>query len=76
MEHSYNRERKMEVLIEITFEELQMIQSLAKAVAKMDELPSGVWLSDLVNLTDNLEAVITQAARDAAAHFTGIADNQ
>ena len=76
MEHSYNRERKMTVVVEVTFEELQLLQTLAKAVAKLDELPSGIWAPDLIDLTENLQAAVTQAARDAAAHFTGIADHQ
>ena len=76
MQHSYNRERKMTVVLEVTFEELRLIQSLAKAVAKLDELPGGVWTADLVDLTDNLQHVITASARDAADHFTFIADNQ
>lgn len=76
MEHSYNRERKMAVVLEVTFEELQLLQTLAKAVAELDEMPSGIWAPDLVDLTENLRAAVTQAARDAAAHFTGIADHQ
>ena len=74
MRQSYNRERAMPIILEVTFEELRQIEKLAKAVMGQEELPEGIWQSELRDLLEGVQGAIKEAARDAASHFTCYAE--
>ena len=76
MQHRDNRERDLPIVIETTVDELRLISLLAEAVAKLDEMPKGVWESDLRTLTTNVKGLLHEAACDAQLHFKHVqADN-
>jgi hypothetical protein len=75
MRQSYNRERAMPIILEVTFEELRQIESLAKAVMGQEEMPDGIWKSELRDLLEGVQGAIKEAARDAAGHFNSIVEN-
>ena len=75
MQHRYNRERDLPIVIETTVDELRLISLLAEAVAKLDEMPKGVWESDLRTLTTNVKGVLNAVAYDAHQHFKRLRDD-
>ena len=75
MQHNYNRERHMPVILTTTVEDLRLILALAKAVGAMDSLPNGVWTNELRELTANVKAALHGAASQAADHFEWLAAN-
>jgi hypothetical protein len=79
MRQRYNLERSMPVVLEVTFGELRLLENLAKAVIEQEDMPNGVWKSEVRDLLESVQGVIKEVARDAADHFKGcpgIADNQ
>jgi len=76
MRQRYNLERAMPVVIEVALEELRLIENLAKAVLEQEDMPDGVWKSELRNLLESVRGTIQEVASDAKHHFTGIADHQ
>lgn len=75
MKQRYNLERVMPVVLEVTFEELRLIEKLAEAVIGQEEMPNGIWKSDLRDLLEGVQGVIKEAAHGAAGHFNRIAEN-
>ena len=72
MRHRYNLERSMPVVLEVTFDELHLIENLAKAVIGQEDMPDGIWKSDLRNLLENVQGAIKEVTSDAAQHFAGV----
>jgi len=76
MRQRYNLERSMPVVLEVTFDELRLIENLAKAVIEQEDMPNGVWKSELRDLLKSVQGAIKEVAEDATRHFTGIAGEQ
>lgn len=76
MRQRYNIERSMPVVLEVTCEELRLIENLAKAVIAQEDMPDGIWKGELRDLLESVQGAIKEVASDAARHFTGIAENQ
>jgi hypothetical protein len=76
MRQRYNLERAMPVVLEVTFDELRLIENLAKAVIELEDMPKGVWKSELRDLLEGIQGAIKEVAEDATCHFTNIANEQ
>lgn len=76
MRQRYNLERSMPVVLEVTCDELRLIEKLAKAVLEQEDMPDGVWKSELRDLLEGVQGAIKEVASDAARHFTGMAPDE
>ena len=75
MIHNYNRERSMDVVLNISFEELRLIRDLARAVSAMEEMPDVVWSHDVRQLGAKADTALHQAAVEAAEFFRNVAES-
>jgi hypothetical protein len=72
MRQRYNLERSMPVVLEVTFDELRLIENLARAVVEQEDMPDGVWKGELRDLLESVQGAIKEVASDAAQHFAGV----
>ena len=75
MHHNYNRERSMDIVLNVSFEELRLIRDLARAVGEMEEMPDGVWSHDVKHLGTYADTALHQAAVEAAEFFRNVAES-
>ena len=69
MRQRYNLERSMPVVLEVTCDDLRLIEKLAKAVMEQEDMPDGIWKSDLRDLLESVQGAIKEVASDAASYF-------
>ena len=46
MQYNYTREHQLPVVVELTYEDLQLIQRMAKLVIDMETTPDGIYKGD------------------------------
>jgi t-SNARE complex subunit (syntaxin) len=46
MKYSYTLEHRLPIVVELTYEDLQLIQKMAKLVIEMETAPDGIYKGD------------------------------
>ena len=78
MKYEYTREHMMPIMAELTYDDLQLIQRMAKVLLDIDELPKGhgyMYKGDIRKLEREVAEAIDLAGRAARGTFTVLPDN-
>ena len=78
MKYEYTREHMMPVLVELTYEDLQLLQKMAKSFLDMEKLPDEhgyMYKGDIRKLEREAAEALNAAGRAARSTFTVLEDN-
>jgi hypothetical protein len=78
MKYEYAREYRMPILMELTYEDLQLLQRMAKVLIDMEELPEDhghMYKGDIRKLEHEAAEALNAASRAARTTFKLLADN-
>jgi len=78
MKYEYTREHMMPIVAELTYEDLQLIQRMAKVILDMEELPKDhgyMYKGDIRKLEREAGEALNAASRAARSTFTVLEDN-
>ena len=78
MKYEYTRENMLPIMVELTYEDLQLIQRMAKILLDMEALPQDhgyLYKGDLRKLKQEAADGLDAACRAARAAFIVIDDN-
>lgn len=67
MQYNYTREHQLPVVVELTYEDLQIIRKLTKFIMGLEQRPEDVYLGDIRKLHREAGEAIDKVA-DAASY--------
>jgi hypothetical protein len=62
MQYSYTREHQLPVVVELTYEDLTLIQKMAKLVIDMETAPDGIYKGDARKLDREVTEALNRVA--------------
>jgi hypothetical protein len=69
MKYEYTREHMMPIVMELTYEDLQLIQRVAKCFLDMEEKPEGIWAGDMRKLEREAREAMDKVSSATAYAF-------
>ena len=78
MKYEYTREHMMPIMVELTYEDLQLIQRMVKVLLDMEELPKDhgyLYKGDMRKLEREAAEALNAAGRAARTTFKVLEDN-
>ena len=62
MQYQYTREHLLPIVMEMTYEDLQLIQRVAKCFLDMEDKPDGIWAGDMRKLERETREAMNRVA--------------
>lgn len=62
MQYNYTREHQLPVVMELTYEDLQLIQKMAKLVIDMETAPDGIYKGDARKIDREVTEALNRVA--------------
>jgi NTP pyrophosphatase (non-canonical NTP hydrolase) len=69
MKYEYTREHMLPVMVELTYEDIQLIQKMAKYFIELETMPEGFWKGDMRKLEREVGEVLERVASAASYAF-------
>ena len=74
MKYEYTREHMMPVVMELTYEDLQLIQKMAKLVIDMETAPDGIYKGDARKIAREAAEALNKVASAVKYAFPSTED--
>jgi t-SNARE complex subunit (syntaxin) len=62
MNYNYTREHQLPIVMELTYEDLQLIQKMAKLVIDMETTPDGIYKGDARKMAREVTEALNKVA--------------
>jgi NTP pyrophosphatase (non-canonical NTP hydrolase) len=69
MKYEYTREHLLPVMVELTYEDLQLIQKMTKYFIALETMPDNIWRGDMRKLEREVGEVMDRVANTASYVF-------
>ena len=63
MKYEYTREHMMPIVMELTYEDLQLIQKMAKHFIELETMPDGIWKGDARKMDREVTEALNKMAQ-------------